>query len=162
MREIKPIKLTKENFAPYGKYVNLKVGERNRRGDDWECWATLNPPMNVLMDLGMTKSLSSGTFLSDSMERHLATEEVLFVGNKPNVLCIANSDPDGNPMEDDVVAFYMDVGDLVVLNKGIWHDANHGIEEDTYYYYLASSESDDPREIEFIDVKPEPVKVIID
>ena len=54
------------------------------------------------------------------MERHMSTEEVLFAGDKPIILSIANSDPYGMPQAKDVVSLLMEPGDLVVMKRGIW------------------------------------------
>ena len=55
----------------------------------------------------------------------------------------------------------MEPGDVVVLHKAIWHDANHAIDKPTLYYFLAKS-TDDPREIEFVDIQPQPVFVALE
>lgn len=73
------------------------------------------------------------------MERHMSTEEVLFAGDKPIILSIANSDPYGMPQAKDVVSLLMEPGDLVVRKRGIWHDACHAVEGHAQYYFLTYS-----------------------
>ena len=43
------------------------------------------------------------------------------------ILTVADSDPETCPREEDVTAFLMRPGDIAVLNKRVWHDANHAV-----------------------------------
>ena len=72
-----------------------------------------------------------------------------------------DSDPENAPKAGDVKAFILKPGDLAVLAKGIWHDANHGIDKDTMYYFMATNKAPDSRETEWVRVSPEPVHVLV-
>lgn len=156
MRTIKPIPLTRESFAPFGRYYNLNDLPQ-RVGDDFRCSITDEQIIDEPMSFGFTYC-QPGSFKSVSMERHFSTEEAQFCGDGPTVLAVANTDPEVAPNEKDVVAFVMQPGDVVVLKKAIWHDANHAFDKPTLYYFLAKA-TDDPREIEFVKIQPEPVFV---
>jgi ureidoglycolate lyase len=147
MTAAKPIKLTKENFAQFGKYYNL-----------YEERMTTDAVIFRPMRLGITKCKNGSSFRVDTMERHNTSEELIFTGNKPIVLSIASSDSQGCPGAGDVVSFLMRPGDLVVIKKGIWHDACHAVEGDAFYYFLAygSGEGD---EVAWYPVQGEEVQV---
>lgn len=158
MITIKAVPITKENFTPFGKYYNLKTYDVLETSD-FRCWVTPEIVVNAPMNLGIT-ICNPGDFDSISMERHLLTEEPQFCGDGLMVLTVANSDPWFAPRAEDVRAFIMGPGDLVVLAKGIFHDANHAVEKRTQYYFLAEN-ADDPKEIEWHSILPEPVHVIV-
>lgn len=156
MRTIHPIPLSEEAFAPYGRYYNLRALPL-RVGEDFRCSLTDDQIIDEPMSFGFTYC-QPGSFQSVSMERHFRTEEAQFCGDGPTILTVADTDPEVAPNEDDVCAFLMEPGDVVVLHKGIWHDANHAIDRPALYYFLAKS-TDDPREIEFVNIEPQPVYV---
>ncbi len=166
MREIKAIPITKENFAPYGSYYDFRgddMREDKQRG--WRAWMLEEKPLKGPIVIGITEG-APGNFECDSMERHTMRKELLLCGDGPSVLTVANSDPSGPPKEEDVAAFIMQPGDVVVLGYNTWHDANHSIDKKCYYYFMREAfKADEPKqpasEIEFVDVVPNPVKVIV-
>ena len=159
MREIKALPITKENFAPYGRYYNLYEASKTE-GENFTFYMEPKPFISEPVHLGITK-VKAGDFDSISMERHILTEESLFCGDADMVLTVANSDPEGELQAEDVAAFIMKPGDVAVLGLGIWHDANHGVDKDTYYYFLATNKDPRPdsRETIWIDIAPGPVHV---
>lgn len=159
MRIIKAVPITSENFAPYGNYYNLHDKEP-KMTEDCIIKMTDNQIIDYPMNLGIT-FCKAGDFDSVSMERHFKSEEVQFCGDAEMVLTVAASDPEQYPRSEDVQAFILKPGDVVVFNKGIWHDANHGVSKDTMYYFLCKSAEDDQRELEWVEVRPEPVHVIV-
>lgn len=159
MREIRAERITKENFAPYGRYYNL-YDERKTVTEDFESYMVRELHVDEPMNFGITVC-RAGDFDSVSMERHFLTEEPQFCGDGEMVLTVADSDPEKWPLEEDIRAFILKPGDMVVLAKGIWHDANHGIDKDTLYYFMATNKAPNSRETEWVAVKPEPVHVIV-
>lgn len=161
MKTIKAVPVTKEGFAPFGRYINL-LEIPARTSEDFIAHSTPEELTDEPMNLGITTCKASDQFDSISMERHMLTEEPQFCGDGEMVLTVADSDPDQYPREEDVRAFILKPGDVVVVSKGIWHDANHGVDRDTYYYFLATNkEPDNLREIEWVNIQPEPVRVIV-
>ncbi len=156
MKTIKPEKITNENFSPYGRYVDLRTLPNS---------ITEKPPVLNSLKVGIT-AVKGGDFTSKYMERHFLGEEILLCGSDKLVLTVANSDPDDCPKSEDVRSFIMEPGDLVILKKGIWHDANHGLNKDTEYYFIIEDytsrlEEEKKRELEWHEIRPEPVKVVI-
>ena len=153
----KIVSIKDADFTPYGRYFDLRK-ERVTVTDKYEAYMSVDPPVERPLRFGITVCENGDEFNVDSMERHMSTEEVLFAGAKPIVLSLAASDPMAAPKAEDVVSFLMEPGDLVVLNRGIWHDACHAMEDKTMYYFLSYSNGD-PSETAWIDVVPEPVTV---
>ena len=54
----------------------------------------------------------------------------------------------------------LEPGDLVVMKRGIWHDACHAAEGTAQYYFLSHSDSD-PDETAWKAVQPAPVQVAL-
>ncbi len=152
-----PVSIKDFDFTPYGRYWDLKQ-ERGVRTEKYEAYMTVDPPMERPLRFGMTTCENGPAFDVDSMERHLSTEEILFAGDKPIILSIAASDPAAAPRAEDVVSLRMEPGDLVVLKRGIWHDACHAVEGSAMYYFLSYS-SPEPGETAWIPVTPAPVRV---
>lgn len=154
MRTVFPQPLTPEGFALYGRYLCLA----GRNISD------LKPPIGESLHLGITKVKGGGDFIARKMERHVLGEEVLLCADDDMVLTLAAGDPEGAPASGDVACFYMRPGDMVVLNKGIWHDANRGAKRDTLYYFFAQDTTGLPgreRETEWVAIAPEPVAVCL-
>ena len=127
MRTIRAVKVTKENFARYGEYFNM-FEEGNVNGDVWKCFMTKQAIIPETSHLGYVVCEGGASFLTDSMERHMFSEEILFCGDQPTVLTVADSDPHGELKEGDVESFILCAGDVVKLKKGIYHDANHAVD----------------------------------
>ena len=153
----KPIPISQADFSPYGRYCRLAETPLAKEGG-----ARLFPTRETVMErplkFGITVCRGGASFLVDSMERHLSSEEIQFAGDGPIILSVANSDPAGNPRAEDVVSFLLEVGDLVVLNRGIWHDACHAVREKSMYYFLSLTNGE-PSETAWLPVLPGPVSV---
>lgn len=145
-----PIRLDEIDFSPYGSYHAFDY-KRHTLCESEE------PILKRPLYLGITKC-GSMPFVSLLMERHISTEELLFPGDKPLVLAIANSDPEDKPRTDDVIAFYLRPGELVALKPGVWHDACRAVQGDTYYYFMAKNDGS-PRETEWVGIAPEGVRI---
>jgi len=157
MRTGSVIPIGEEVFRPYGKYYNMKNGEVLKT--DWyQICTTKETAVSRPLKLGITVCKNEKVFLIDSMERHLSSEEVQFAGAEQIILSVADSDPWQNPKEEDVVSFLLSPGDVVVLNRGIWHDACHCIGGKAMYYFLSDTNGE-PSETAWLPVVPEPVRV---
>jgi ureidoglycolate lyase len=72
------------------------------------------------------------------MERHLLTEEALFCAADPIVLAVAAPTEEDHPTAASIRAFVITPGTVVVLHKGTWHDACHGLDGEARYYWMAT------------------------
>lgn len=160
MRSIEPQALTPENFRPFGRYYPLGT-----LAEDAGSVPAFLPhaPIRGPLHFGAT-SVKGGSFQSTQMERHVLGEEILLCGDQPMVLTVADSDPEDQPFTRDVRSFYMHPGDVVILNKGIWHDANHGMAGPCTYFFIAEDTEGQPnreRETQWVPIVPQGVSVLL-
>ena len=159
MKAIKAVRMNAENFKPFGRYYNLFEEKKIDCADAEYIYLSNENVMTQNMHIGITEC-RPGDFDSISMERHTNTEEPQFCGTGDMVLTVADTNPFENPEEDAVRAFIMKYGDVAVVNKCIYHDANHAIDKKVGYYFLADDD-DDPRNLTWYEIKPEPVHVVV-
>ena len=101
MKKIKAVPVTKENFAPYGRYFNF-FDIPARVSEDFTAYTSVSELADEPMNLGITVCRGAGQFTSVSMERHMLTEEPQFCGDGAMVLTVADSDPEKYPEAEDV------------------------------------------------------------
>lgn len=157
MEAIEPIRITAGNFAAYGRYYNLR-GEDGARLADGRTFVSRERIGGEPLKIGAT-AVAGGPFVSLKMERHTLSEELLICGDDEMILTVADSDPEGAPQSRDVRAFIMRPGDAVVLGRGIWHDANHGLHRDTTYFFLIPQRDFVASEVKWTEIVPEAVPV---
>lgn len=152
MRILKPVKIDEFDFSNYGRVFPLGGA------DD----ISFTPKGTMLWPykMGMTHS-GAGTYLSRSMERHVSTEEILFAGDSPLVLALCADDPYAPPKAENLIAVEFDPGTVIILNRGIWHDACRGCDgRDTYYYFMALNNGE-ASELKWTDIAGGPVNIDI-
>lgn len=154
MREIKPAGLHEIDFTPYGRWYELRAGKRPCRTESREA---LERPYK----LGITKT-GAGSFDSAAMERHVSTEEVLFALDAPLVLVAADSSPCGAPQAEDLIAVRIEPGQVVVLGRGIWHDACRCAGEKNSMYCFLAHNNGEPSELAWTEIFPEKVRVQVE
>lgn len=158
MNQITAQQLSHDSFAPFGHY--WPRGEA-RSGEGYAFSSTLYPAFRGGDDeepsLGITEGASLAVQCA-AMERHFHTTETLFAFDQPAILCVAlpgGEAPDGN----DVRAFVLEPGDVVRLNRGVWHDACRGIAGPVTYGWLADCRAPlDP----WIEIDGGPLQVSVD
>lgn len=145
-REVHAVNVREADFSAYGR-VYAMTGSGNAgdpvtgiirsEGPGWTDAYTAAPLLGSNGSLGLTKG-GPAPFTTTQMERHLLTEEALFCAADPIVLAVAASTDGAQPRAEDIRAFVITPGTVVVLNKGTWHDACRGIGKDAYYYWMAT------------------------
>lgn len=158
MRSIEPEALTSENFRPFGRCYPLGTLAEDAGGAPV---FLPRAPIRGPLHFGAT-SVQGGGFRSAQMERHVLGEEILLCGDQPMVLTVADSDPEDRPFAKDVRSFYMRPGDVVILNKGTWHDANHGVAGPCTYFFITEDTEGQPnreQETQWVPIVPQEVSV---
>lgn len=156
--KIRAVHISQIDFSRFGIYYDMKKDKnkvKHSKGDGWEDFFTKVPVMDTPAHFGLTLGLAA-PFEVKKMERHFHTQEVLFCGAEPIILAVANSGISDSPKAEDIIAVIINPGELVMIERGIWHAACHGIDKETYYYYIATAGQESPQ---WIDVKGEPVTV---
>ncbi|MEH7343511.1 ureidoglycolate lyase [Bacillus sp. JJ1532] len=146
--DIKAIPVSKIDFSKYGTYYNMNQSSDNlwsSQGDGWSDIRTKAPIISSAGSLGITQGSPIPCKVS-KMERHLHTQEALLCLTDPIVIAIASGGEDKQPLASNIEAVIIQPGEVIVLNKGIWHDACHGINKSVRYYWLAEEYEGEPTE----------------
>jgi ureidoglycolate lyase len=157
--EIKAVPVSEIDFLKYGNYFNMNNPLDNlwvSQGDGWSDVRTTAPIISTAGSLGITQGSPLPCKVS-KMERHLHTQEALFCLTDPIVIAIANSGEDKQPLASTIEAVIIQPGEVIVLNKGIWHDACHGINKSVRYYWLAEEYEGEPTE--WVDIIGGPIEL---
>lgn len=138
--EIEVEKPTKQTFSPFGKLILPHQENPDKSGVGWKCWVPLE-----LLEVGSTKlqiglvELEKQELKVDQMERHETREEMLWPIDKPIVQLVGLPrhlmDGDSRPKVEEVKAFLLQPGQIVIMNKGTWHAPAYALEDSTSYYY---------------------------
>lgn len=147
------------NFTQYGIYYNMLEDQQNImhcKTDVFEDHMTRLPLIDTPGHLGYTIG-QSAPYVLKSMEKHDHTREALFCMSEPIVVCFAKSHGALPPQAEDVRAVILRQGDVIVLERNIWHDACHGLGRPAPYYYLASRGTNPAK---WVDIEKKEVKVI--
>lgn len=147
---LKAVDIREFDFTGYGTYYNMKE-DRDKVyrtvGENFEDYMTKIPLIDTPGHLGYTVGMSA-PYVVKAMEKHDHTKEAMFCAARPVVLCMAKSRGEEPPKAEDVRAVILGPGDVAVIDRNIWHDACHGIQEKTAYYYLASQGREPARWVE--------------
>ena len=153
MKQVKAIHATPENFKDFGVVTRLTDNDCFQ-GEGWKCWMTDDVCMDQPAHFGMTYVKTYPPYEVASMELHTKTKELMVCGeDRPIVVALANTDPSGHAHAEDVRAFIIEPGEILVINKGIWHDACRALDAPTFYYFL-SLETDEPAVFQPLDGGP--------
>ena len=140
MTPVRARPVTVENFARYGRVYDL-AGDADpnviwTQGDGWADGFTRTPLIDGSGHLGMTRG-GSAPWPCAQMERHPQTEEALFCAGEPIVLAVAPASKADAPHRDEIEAFVIAPGQVVVMHRNVWHDACRGATRATPYYWMA-------------------------
>lgn len=139
--QIKAISIREFDFAPYGVYYDLLHDEKlvsHSKTENYEDHLTRTPLIDTPAQLGYTIG-SAAPYTVLSMERHDHTQEAIFCMSDTIVLCVACSTSEASPRAQDIRAVLLEPGDVVVMERNVWHDACHGKNASAGYYYAATS-----------------------
>ncbi|MGD9481549.1 ureidoglycolate lyase [Shinella sp. G-2] len=140
MTPVRARPVTAENFARYGRVYDLADdADPNAiwtQGDGWADGFTRTPLIDGSGHLGMTRG-GSAPWPCTAMERHPQTEEALFCAGEPIVLAVAAASKADAPHRDEIEAFVIAPGQVVVMHRNVWHDACRGATRPTPYYWMA-------------------------
>ena len=158
--------LTSEAFAPYGTYFPMTgtpqvpdaVGIVRSAGIGWEDSRTEHPLIDLPGSLGVTRG-GAAPYAATHMERHMNTQEALFCMREPIILAVAAPAPLDNPQAGDIRAFVIQPGDVVVLERGVWHDACRGVGREALYYWFAACNDGGP--VIWMEIAGGPVQIDI-
>lgn len=142
MRKIEIEKLTVQSFAPFGQAILGASGTPQYQGDGWQCrfpdgdthlpdgkigWVTVQP---------LTEKVVIG------MERE-SEVEMIWPVDQPIIQAVAApknlEDHTAQPEADQVRAFLISPGQVIIMHRGTWHYAAFAAGETPSLYYFITS-----------------------
>jgi ureidoglycolate hydrolase len=132
MFTIKPKQITEDNFKKFGKVVKSPKGEPTAQADDFKFWSNIaNYAIDGSTEIGICTVYKQPMNLINGMERHLQTPEILIPIDAPFVLPLLKE----GDSEEAAEAFQVNIGEVVVIDKAVWHGAclPVGKEESSYF-----------------------------
>ena len=116
MHQIKPQRISAENFAPFGKVVLAPTQEPTAAGPTFKFWSDIaGYHVDGDTEVGLCTVYRQDRDVVDWMEQHVRTPEILIPIDAPFVLPVMN---DGG-----VEAFVVKPGEVVIIGDGQWHSA---------------------------------------
>jgi ureidoglycolate lyase len=157
-------RLTVEAFAPFGAFYPMSGTSANPRarglarseGIGWKDCRTESPLIDLPGSLGVTRG-GAAPYDATHMERHMNTQEALFCMQEPVILAVAPATSGDRPQARDIRVFVIQPGEVVMLERGVWHDACRGIGRDATYYWFAACNDDGP--VTWMEIEGGPVHV---
>lgn len=141
VREVTLEVLSSESFSPFGDFLRFSPRPTVRATEGYAWISSITPALSDMdgpPSLGWSVAASLPA-PSIKMERHQHTSEALFCAADPVCLFVADTGGD-RPSADDVRAFILEPGSVVVLRRGVWHDACRGLNRPTPYYWIANAD----------------------
>ncbi len=120
MIKIKAKPITPENFKKFGQIVTSPKSEPTSQAVDYKFWSDLaHYLVNGETEIGLCTVYQQPTTEISGMERHTRTPEILIPIDAPFVVPLLRDD---DPAEQ-TTAFQVNIGEVVVIDKGVWHGA---------------------------------------
>ena len=130
---LKPKKITQENFASFGKVVAGTSGKPTSQAVDYKFWSDLmNYKIDGETEVGICKVYKQPSNLINGMERHLQTPEILIPIDAPFILPLLND----KSKPEEAEAFVVDIGQAITINESVWHGACIPFEKDECSYFV--------------------------
>jgi len=130
---LKPKKITEENFSAFGKVVVGTSGNPTSQASDYKFWSDIiNYKIDGETEVGICTVYKQVTNSIKGMERHLNTPEVLIPIDAPFILPLLNDK--NNPEEAD--AFIVNIGQAITINEKVWHGACIPFGKDECSYFV--------------------------
>jgi ureidoglycolate lyase len=130
--KIRPVRATAESVRRFGSVVSHPTGTPTSQAHDYKFWSDLTSfSIEGETEIGLCTVYRQPTSLIKGMERHLQTPEILIPVDAPFVVPLLL---DERPLAE-AVAFRVDLGEAIVIGKGVWHAAclPVGKEESSYF-----------------------------
>ncbi|HEX2963739.1 MAG: hypothetical protein HF300_09525 [Ignavibacteria bacterium] len=131
--KLSPEHITKENFQKFGKVVTFPSGEPTSQAQDYKFWSDIaSYQIDGDTEIGICTVYKQPQSEISGMERHLDTPEVLIPIDAPFTLPLLLE----GDKEENAQAFQVNVGEAVVINKGVWHGACLPVKVEQSSYFV--------------------------
>lgn len=139
-------RLTQETFKNFGQAIIIQDKQNpDIIGDGWDCWypiGSIIQEQDLLSGIVLTRPKSHQVKF---MERHLDRVEYIISLDHPIIQVVSLSDPEHPdiPSNSKTEAFFLSPGQIVMINKGVWHSAALAFSQElTKYLFLLGKASE--------------------
>lgn len=142
--------ITKENFRKFGKIVTFPEDEPTSQAQDYKFWSDIaSYQIDGDTEIGICTVFKQPKSEINGMERHLDTPEILIPIDAPfNLPLLLEGDPD-----EEAKSFRVNVGEAVVINKGVWHGACLPVNVEKSSYFVIFRRRTPHEDVEKKDVR---------
>lgn len=149
--KLKALHITEENFRKYGKVVTAPSGQPTSEANDYKFWSDIASFMiEGETEIGICTVYRQENPEVATVERHLDTPEILIPIDGPFSLPLLLEGESENSMD----AFAVDIGEVVVIDKGIWHGACLPVGQDRCSYFVIFKKNTPHNDVEKKPVAP--------
>lgn len=118
--KIQARRVTSQNFAKFGKVVSTPTGEPTSQRPDYKFWSDIADYLiEGETEIGICTVYAQAAREISGVERHLRTPEILIPIDAPFILPVLLDGEDVSNVE----AFQVNPGEVVIIDKGVWHAA---------------------------------------
>jgi ureidoglycolate lyase len=148
--KIKSEHISPGNFKKFGKVVTAPKGEPTSQAADYKFWSDIaNYNIEGDTEVGICTVYKQPKIAISGMERHLRTPEILIPIDAPFTLPLLI---DGKS-EENAEAFQCNLGEAVVINKGVWHGACLPVGKDKSSYFVIFRKGTPHEDVEKKEIK---------
>ncbi len=157
MLQLKPIALTAENFAEYGRVISQGTGKPMADNEEYLYWGKVS-------ELKMSETASTGVLVPkrrepvvSQLERHVKTPEILAALEGDSLLCVAKPSRKSDEIEG-VQAFLVRQGDAFAMHPGTWHWVPFPINGETCKFLVTFASGTEDEDL-VVKSLPEAIKI---
>ena len=133
MIKIYSIPITQDNFKKFGSVVKSPTTKPTAQADDYKFWSDLaHYLINGETEIGLCTVYQQSTTEISGMERHIRTPEILIPIDAPFVVPLLRDDDPA----DQTMAFQVNIGEAVAIDKGVWHGACLPVGQNESSYFV--------------------------
>lgn len=130
---IRPKPLAGSNFSKFGKIVKSPNGQPTSQASDFKFWSNIaNYEISGLTEIGICTVYKQQRNFIKNMERHLYTPEILIPIDAPFVIPLLKD----SDVEEQAEAFQVNIGEVVIIDKAVWHGACLPIGKEQSSYFV--------------------------
>lgn len=130
---IKAKKISIENFSKYGRIVTNPTAEPTSKAADYKFWSDIaNYEIDGRTEIGICTVFKQESNVINGMEHHKLTPEILIPIDAPFVLPLLHY----NDRAENAEAFFVNIGEAVVIDQNIWHGACLPVGKDQASYFV--------------------------
>ena len=155
--KIKSKLISKDNFKEYGEVVTLPSILPTSEDNTYTFWSNIaSYKINGSTEIGICKVFEQDAKLIDGMERHSYTPEILIPIDGPFILPLLLDGLDESKAE----AFFVDIGQAVVIKENVWHGACIPAKSSESSYFVIFKKDTPHSDVEKKKIRPTIIEIM--